>query len=105
MWKLPCVEVTLLLFVIFCLTGVPGCSSSKGVQKPRQVVSNSDAALISKGADEVKAKFGEPTVISKTYEGHILWVYRPHWKIIPDDNGTLYVEFEDGKATEIFKKQ
>jgi hypothetical protein len=105
LWNIASVRATLLLFVALCLAGFPACSSSKAVQKPKQAVSNSNAALISQGEVEVRARFGEPTVISKTDEGHILWVYRPSWKIIPNDNGTLYVEFADGKVIKIFKKQ
>jgi hypothetical protein len=72
---------------------------------PKRIVSGPNAALISQGEDAVKAKLGVPTVISKTSEGHILWIYRPSLKIFPNDKGTLYVEFEDGKATKIFKKE
>lgn len=104
MWKIPYVRVILLLFVVFCLAGLPACSGSKVAAKPVKVVSGPDAALISQGEDEVKAKLGQPTVISKTTEGHVLWTYRPPWKILPNDKGTLYVEFNDGKAIKIFKK-
>jgi hypothetical protein len=61
--------------------------------------------LITKGPDDVKRALGEPTVVSKTNDGNILWVYSPTFKILPNDNGTLYVEFQDGKVTKVFKKQ
>jgi len=38
-------------------------------------------------------------------DDHILWVYLPTWKILPNDKGTLYVEFADGKVVKIFQKR
>jgi hypothetical protein len=95
-----------LFFAVFCFLGLPACSTIKGTQKPKQVTKSSpESALMSQGEDEVKAKLGEPTVVNKTNDGHVLWVYRPSWKILPNDNGTLYVEFDEGKVIKIFKKQ
>lgn len=94
----------LLLFAVFCLGGLPACSFVKGVVTPKRAASAPESDLMSKDGDAVKAKLGEPTVINKTNEGHILWVYRPAYKILPNDNGTLYVEFNEGKVVKIFKK-
>ncbi len=105
MRKILYVRLSLLLFAVICFAWVPACSSSKSVQKAKQETVASSAAHIAPGPDGVKAKLGEPTVVSKTAEGHILWVYRPAWKIWPDDKGTLYVEFVDGKAVKVFKKE
>jgi hypothetical protein len=104
MWKTALVRTVLFLSVAVCLAVLPSCSLFKGGQKAPKTVSGPDTALISQDGDRVKARFGEPTVISKTNEGHVLWVYRPTWKIIPNDSGTLYVEFEEGKVIKIFKK-
>lgn len=98
-------HLVLLLLVLFCLATLIACSSSKGVRKSAQSTSPFDNSLMASGQDEVMKKLGEPTVISRTFEGHILWVYRPSWKLLPDDKGTLYVEFEDGKVAKIFKKK
>jgi len=95
----------LSLLFFLCLAGLPGCSSLKAVARPKQPVTDSNAALISKGQDEVKAKLGEPTIVSKTNEGHTLWIYKPSWKLMPNDKGTMYVEFEEGKVIKIFRKQ
>ncbi len=65
----------------------------------------SDADLLSKGGDEVRARFGQPTIVSKTDRGNLLWVYKPSWKLLPDDSGTLYVEFKEGKVIDIFRKK
>jgi len=45
--------------------------------KPKETRPAQDYGLIGKGEDEVKKKLGEPSDISKTSEGHLLWVYRP----------------------------
>jgi hypothetical protein len=62
-----------------------------------------DLTLVSKSEDEVKKKIGEPSDVAKTPENHVLWIYRPEWKIMPNDEGTLYVEFVDGKVAKIFQ--
>lgn len=62
-----------------------------------------DRNLVSYGPEVVTKKLGEPTTVSKTPEGHILWVYEPSWKVIPNHKGTVYVEFEDNKVTKVFK--
>ena len=92
-----------VITVVFCLAGLIACSTSKSVRKTKPAAPGSVNALVSSGPDEVKKKLGEPTVVSRTPEDHILWVYEPSWKIMPNDKGTLYVEFEDGKVIKIFK--
>jgi hypothetical protein len=94
-----------LLLVIVCAAGLIGCSSIKGLFKSKQSSSPFDNALISSGQDEVRKKLGEPNVVFKAMDDHILWVYRPSWKILPNDKGTLYVEFENGKVVKIFEKK
>ena len=61
------------------------------------------SVLISSEPDEVRKKMGEPTIVNRTREDHILWVYVPSLKILPNDKGTIYVEFENGKVIKIFK--
>ena len=112
MWKVaPAAAV--ILFAC-SLAFFPGCSKSKGVKgdasaKPDKPGKPStkrpfDNALISKGQDDVRKRFGDPTVVSKTMDGHILWVYVPVWRILPNDKGYLYVEFENDKVIKIFRK-
>jgi hypothetical protein len=91
------------LAVAFCLAGLIACSTSKSVKKTKPATSAPVNALVSSEPDEVRKKLGEPSVISKTPEGHILWIYEPSWKIMPNDKGTLYVEFQNGKAIKVFK--
>jgi len=95
----------ILLLVVSCIVGLLGCSSVKNVFKSKQTSTPFDNALISSGQDEVRKKLGDPNVVSKTLDDHILWVYLPTWKIIPNDKGTLYVEFADGKVVKIFQKR
>jgi hypothetical protein len=94
-----------LLVVACCLAGLITCSTSKGEKKLKPTASAPANALISRGQEEVRKKLGDPTVVSKTQEDHILWVYTPHLKILPNDKGTVYVEFENGKVIKVFKKE
>jgi hypothetical protein len=64
-----------------------------------------DGSLVGLAEEEVRKKLGEPTRISRTPENHIIWVYRPPWKLLPNDKGTRYVEFVDGKAIRAFQIQ
>jgi hypothetical protein len=95
----------LFFLVVFSLVGLPACSSSKVVAKPKEPKLVLDNSLIGQGQDDVKKKFGEPADVCKTAEGNLLWIYKPPWKVMPNDKGTLYVEFHDGKVTKVFKKQ
>jgi uncharacterized protein YpmB len=52
---------------------------------------------------EVKKKFGEPDIVSKTPDNRIIWTYQPTWKLLPDNKGTIYVEFENGKVVKIIR--
>ncbi len=100
------VALPVTLFVVACcLAGLVTCSSSKAVKKAKPAAPASVDALISSGPDAVTKKLGEPTAVSKTADDHILWVYTPRLKILPNDKGTVYVEFEDGKVIKVFKKQ
>jgi hypothetical protein len=94
-----------LILVLSCAAGLIGCSSTRGVSKPKQDSSPFDNALISAEQDQVRKKLGEPNVVCRTVNDHILWIYRPSWKILPNDKGTLYVEFENGKVIKIFEKK
>jgi hypothetical protein len=92
-----------ILFLV-CAVAIAGCSFFKSNPKPRSNPTAFDNAIISGGQDEVRKRLGEPTIISRTPDGHILWVYQPSWKIMPNDKGTVYVEFEDGKVVKVFRK-
>ena len=102
--KAEALRAPLLLLAAICLVTLPACSSLKAAAKPRQARPTPESSLIGKDQDEVKKKLGQPTDVSKTAEGDLLWVYRPSWKLLPDDKGTRYVEFRDGKVVKVFKK-
>ena len=53
--------------------------------------------------DDVRKRYGEPYMVSKTSENKIIWTYVPQWKILPDNKNTIYVEFEEGKVVKIIK--
>jgi hypothetical protein len=94
-----------LLVIACCLVGLVTCSSSKSVkrEKVKPAAPARVDSLISSEPDAVRKKLGEPTVVSKTQEDHILWIYTPRLKILPNDKGTVYVEFENGKVIKVFK--
>lgn len=109
MRKVEALRPALLVLAAICLVTLPACSTLKAMVKPKQAKQKQEAptpesALIGQDQEEVKKKLGPPTDISKTAEGNLLWVYRPSWKIFPDNKGTQYVEFKDGKVVQIFKK-
>jgi hypothetical protein len=91
------------LLVLFCVLTLTACSGSKTVRKPTQ--SSIETALVSAREDEVIKKLGMPSLVSKTNEGHILWVYEPPWKIMPNDKGTVYVEFDKERVIKVFRKR
>jgi hypothetical protein len=101
MWKISWLFIPFL--IIFLLVGPTACSSSKAVRKAEQKPSSANNDLISSGPETVTKRLGEPTTISKTPEGHILWIYEPSWKLLPNEKGTVYVEFENNKVTKVFK--
>jgi|WetSurMetagenome_2_1015567.scaffolds.fasta_scaffold277651_2 hypothetical protein len=101
MWKTA--RLLSLLLPLLCLAGPIACSPSKKLSKPEQRASSADKSLISYGPEVVTKRLGEPTTVSRTPEGRILWIYEPSWKIMPNDKGTVYVEFEDNRVTKVFK--
>jgi hypothetical protein len=68
--------------------------------KPQPAMENS---LISMNEDQVRKKLGEPTIVSLTPDKKILWTYRPSWKLMPDNKGTIYLEFDQGIVTKVIK--
>ena len=100
----------LLVLAAICVVTLPACSTLKAAVKPKEAKQKqekptTESALIGQDQDEVKKKLGQPSDVSKTAEGNLLWVYRPSWKLLPDDKGTQYVEFKDGKVVKVFKKE
>jgi len=62
-----------------------------------------DSGVIDMTEAEVKKKFGEPDIVSKMPDNRILWTYQPTWKLLPDNKGTVYIEFENGKVVKIIR--
>jgi len=62
-----------------------------------------DSGIIDMTEAEVKRNYGEPDIVSKTPDNRILWTYQPTWKLLPDNKGTIYVEFENGKVIKIIR--
>jgi len=101
MWKTIKTPLFLRAFLIMlCVLPLLSCSSSKKAQKSHPALDNT---VISMTEAEVKRRLGEPDVVSKTPESKIIWTYIPHWKIMPDNKDTIYIEFEEGKVVKIIK--
>ncbi len=96
-------KILFLFLVVLSLAAPLACSSSKSVRKPEQRSASADQSLVTKGPEEVRRKLGEPTTVSRTADGRLYWVYEPSWKLIPNEKGTVYVEFESEKVTKVFK--
>jgi hypothetical protein len=62
-----------------------------------------DSGVIDMTEAEVKKKYGEPDIVSKMPDNRILWTYQPTWKLLPDNKGTVYIEFENGKVVKIIR--
>ena len=90
-----------IVLIVFLVISLFACSSGKGAKKEN--LRTLDNSLISSGQEEVKKRFGEPDTVSRTADNHIIWIYKPSWKIIPNEKGTLYVEFEDDKVIKVFR--
>jgi hypothetical protein len=94
------------LALLLCLCMVGACTSAKAVKKEvpkKATMVIVDESLVSSSEEEVRKKLGNPTMVSRTAEDHILWTYSPTWKLMPNNSGTIYVEFENGKATKIIR--
>lgn len=63
-----------------------------------------DQALKMVGSESeiVKKRIGEPDVVAKTADNAIIWIYRPPYKLRPNQGGSVYLEFEDGKVVKAF---
>jgi len=108
--KAEALRAPLLVLAAICLVTLPACSTLKAAVKPKQAKQKQETpapenGLIGQDQEAVKKKLGQPSDVSKTAEGDLLWVYRPPWKFLPDDKGTQYVEFRDGKVIKVFKKE
>ena len=75
--------------------------SSSASKEPPKAKLVPDSGLIDMTEAEVKKKFGEPDIVSKMPDNRILWTYQPTWKLLPDNKGTVYIEFENGKVVKI----
>jgi hypothetical protein len=81
----------------------PANTKAKEDSKAKKAKVALDNSLIDQDEDQVKKKFGEPDIVSKTPENQIIWTYKPKWKLWPDNADTVYVEFMDGKVVKIVR--
>jgi hypothetical protein len=95
------------LIVALFLVLLVSCSLFKS--KPKAATApgktSTQNLVVSGSPQDVKKHMGEPSSVEKTPDGRVLWIYKPSWKIMPDDRGDTYVEFENGKVSRVFKKE
>jgi hypothetical protein len=58
--------------------------------------------MVGSGSEEVKKRIGEPSVVTKKPDNSIVWIYRPPYKLMPNQEGSVYLEFLDGKVVKAF---
>jgi hypothetical protein len=87
--------------ILLCMLVLYSCTYLKSTKKAGNPALEN--TVISMNEEEVKKKLGEPDIVSKTPDNHIVWTYRPSWKIMPNNKDTIYIEFEDGKVIKIIK--
>jgi hypothetical protein len=97
LWKM-CFRRRILkaLCISLCLAALVGCSGKATRTGPHP-------ELISGTPEEVRKTLGQPTEVSRTPENRILWFYKPSWKLIPGNSGTVVVEFDNGRVAKVFK--
>ncbi|OPY73095.1 MAG: hypothetical protein A4E63_01068 [Syntrophorhabdus sp. PtaU1.Bin050] len=108
--------VTKLLAVISCALVLSSCTyfgwgkkegeaarRSQGAGVASRGNPSPDSAFLDMSGDEVKKAFGEPDIVSRTPDNHVLWTYKPSWKLMPNNKGTIYVEFDNGKVIKIVR--
>jgi hypothetical protein len=62
-----------------------------------------DDKMISMPKEQVVKVLGEPDMVSKETGGRTMWTYRPRWKIVPNNEGTVYVEFENDSVVKVIR--
>ena len=82
---------------------VPEKKASAPEKEPPKAKLVPDSGVIDMTEAEVKKKYGEPDIVSKMPDSRILWTYQPTWKLLPDNKGTVYIEFENGKVVKIIR--
>lgn len=102
LWKTIPIKMTVNVCIIMVSIAILcSCTYFKG--KAKQGHPALENAMISMTEGDVKKRLGEPDIVSKTAENHIIWTYRPSWKVMPDNKDTIYVEFVDGKVIKVVK--
>lgn len=96
MWKGPGAVRVLLAFLI--VTGLLFSSGCTGwAQKREQALK-----MVGSTSEEVKKRIGQPNVVAKNPDEAIIWIYRPPYRLMPNQEGSVYLEFQDGKVVKAF---
>jgi|WetSurMetagenome_2_1015567.scaffolds.fasta_scaffold301998_1 hypothetical protein len=89
------VKILLAFLIVTGLIFSSGCTG--WAQRREQALK-----MVGSGSEEVKKRIGEPSVITKKPDNSIVWIYRPPYKLMPNQEGSVYLEFLDGKVVKTF---
>lgn len=89
------IRISLAFLVITVLVFSSGCTG--WAQKREQAL-----RMVGVSSEEVKKRIGEPNVVARNPEDTVIWVYRPPYKLMPNQEGSVYLEFQDGKVVKAF---
>lgn len=89
------VKILLAFLIVTGLVFASGCTG--WAQKREQALK-----MIGSTSDDVKKRIGEPNVVTKNPDDEIVWIYRPPYKLMPNQEGSVYLEFQDGKVVKAF---
>jgi hypothetical protein len=88
-------RIPLVFLVITVLVFSSGCTG--WAQKRERALK-----MVGISSEEVKKGIGEPSVVAKNPENAVIWIYRPPYKLMPNQEGSVYLEFQDGKVVKAF---
>ncbi len=88
--------------MILMLPLIVSCGTFKG-KKEVSSPAGEDKMISMTREEVVKAMGGQPDVVSRESDGRIVWTYRPGWKLIPDNKGTVYIEFEGDRVVKVVR--
>lgn len=88
-------RVFLTLLIIAGLVFSSGCTG--WAQKREQALK-----MVGSNSDDVKKRIGEPNIVAKNPDDAIIWIYRPPFKLMPNQEGSVYLEFQDGRVVKAF---
>lgn len=89
------VRILLAFLIVTGLLFTSGCTG--WAQKRERALK-----MVGSDSEQVKKLVGEPNIVTRNPENSVIWIYRPPYKLIPNEEGSVYLEFQDGKVAKAF---